>query len=49
MDPPMSLCLQPLLQILYVGAQYVNMSEELSNHLQILHAVGCSAEIGKEV
>lgn len=44
MDPPVSLCLQPLLQILYV-----NMSEELSNHLQILHAVGCSAEIGKEV
>lgn len=34
---------------LYGGAQYVKRSEELSNHLQILHAVGCSAEIGKEV
>lgn len=49
MDLPVSLCLQPLLQILYVKARYVNRSEDLSNHLQILHAVGCSAEMGKGV
>lgn len=44
----MSLWLQPLLQILYVAAQYVNRSKELSNHLQIGQAMGCSAEIGKQ-
>ncbi|CAO2592659.1 hypothetical protein LEMLEM_LOCUS6882 [Lemmus lemmus] len=32
-----------------MGAQCVTMSEELSNHLWILHAMGCSAEMGKEV